>query len=139
MKSLSFLIVIVLFSLASSAQQVWPVELLTVNTAIRTGAERTDVYLSSLEGKNVAVVANPTSLVKNTHLVDTLLSLGIRVKKVFAPEHGFRGDAPAGEIINDGKDNKTGLPLISLYGKNKKPSAEMLKEIDIILFDIQDV
>jgi uncharacterized protein YbbC (DUF1343 family) len=104
-----------------------------------TGAEQIELYLPLLQGKRVAVVANQTTTIGATHLVDSLLSLDIHVVKVFAPEHGFRGDAGAGEHIADGKDAKTGLPLISLYGKNKKPGAGMLSDVDVIVFDIQDV
>lgn len=109
------------------------------NRSILCGAMRTELYIGDLIGKRVGIVANQTSVIKNTHLVDTLLLLGVEVKKVFAPEHGFRGDSGAGETIKDGKDKKTGLPLISLYGKNKKPSAEMIQDLDVIIFDIQDV
>lgn len=96
-------------------------------------------YLPLLEGKRVGIVGNQTSLVGETHLVDTLLSLGVDVKKIYTPEHGFRGTADAGAKVNSGKDAKTGLPIVSLYGKNKKPTAEMLQGIDVILFDLQDV
>ena len=94
---------------------------------LKTGAERTDLYLNLLKGKNVAVVANQTSVIKNTHLVDSLLSLGVNVTKVFSPEHGFRGKADAGAHVEDGVDSKTGLPILSLHGKSKKPSDEQLK------------
>jgi uncharacterized protein YbbC (DUF1343 family) len=97
------------------------------------------LYLPLLKGKKVALVANQTSLVGETHLLDTLLALKINVVKVFAPEHGFRGDHSAGATVTNGKDAKTGVPLISLYGKNKKPSAESLKDVDVVVFDIQDV
>jgi uncharacterized protein YbbC (DUF1343 family) len=103
------------------------------------GAERTEFYLPLLQGKAVGIVANQTSLVGQTHLVDTLLSLGVNVKCAFAPEHGFRGNASAGEKITDSKDPQTGLPIISLYGSNYKPSAEQLKGLDVVVFDIQDV
>ncbi|MBO6828596.1 MULTISPECIES: exo-beta-N-acetylmuramidase NamZ family protein [unclassified Flagellimonas] len=110
---------------------------------IVVAANRTAAYLPHLQGKNVGVVANPTTVVFHkkgyTHLVDSLLSSGIQVKKVFAPEHGFRGTADAGEHVKDGVDTQTGLPIISLYGKNRKPSAEQLSDLDIIVFDIQDV
>ena len=96
-------------------------------------------YLPLIKGKRVGIVANQTSIVGETHLVDTLLSLGVEVKKIYTPEHGFRGTADAGAKINSGKDEKTGLPIVSLYGKNKKPTAEMLQGIDLILFDLQDV
>jgi uncharacterized protein YbbC (DUF1343 family) len=103
------------------------------------GIERLGLILDSLKGKRIAVVANQTSVLNNVHLVDTLLALKIEVVKVFAPEHGFRGQADAGEKINHSVDEKTGLPLVSLYGNNKKPSTEQLKDVDILLFDIQDV
>ena len=109
------------------------------STKIKVSAEQTELYLNILKGKNVAVVANQTSVIIKTHLVDSLLSNGVKVKKVFAPEHGFRGKADAGEHIEDGFDTKTGLPVFSLHGKSKKPSDEQLKEIDVIVFDIQDV
>ena len=103
------------------------------------GASRMELYLPSLKGKNVAVVANQTSTFNNTHLVDTLLSKSIHLKKIFTPEHGFRGTADEGAHINNSIDEKTQLPIISLYGKNKKPTAEQLNDIDIIIFDLQDV
>lgn len=103
------------------------------------GAERVEVYLPYLKNKSVAVFANPTSLVKKTHLVDTLISSGIRVVKIFGPEHGFRGDATAGEHVEDGIDKKTGVPVISLYGKHDKPTPEDFKGVDILIFDIQDI
>ena len=109
------------------------------STNIITGAERVALYQPQLKGKKVALVVNQTSIVKNKHLVDTLLKLGIDVKVVFAPEHGFRGKADAGEKVDDTKDTKTGLPIMSLYGKKKKPTADDLKEIDVVVFDIQDV
>ncbi len=108
-------------------------------TSIITGAERVALFHPLLKGKKVALVVNQTSTIKDKHLVDTLLKLGIDVKVVFAPEHGFRGKADAGEKVNDTKDLKTGLPIISLYGKKKKPTAEDLTNVDIIVFDIQDV
>ena len=106
---------------------------------LSVGAARFDKYLPLLLGKRIGVVANHTSLVDQTHLVDTLLSLGVNVAKVFAPEHGFRGDAANGEKIENGVDGATGLPVISLYGSNKKPTPEMLKNLDVLVFDIQDV
>ncbi|MGB3344605.1 MAG: DUF1343 domain-containing protein [Aequorivita sp.] len=108
---------------------------------IIVGAEQFSHYSELLKGKNVGVVANQTSFLENEkeHLVDFLVSKDIRVKKVFAPEHGFRGTADAGEHVKDGIDSKTGIPLISLYGSNKKPSQEQLKGLDVVVFDIQDV
>ncbi len=114
---------------------------------IIVGANLLDTYIPILEGKKVAIIGNQTSVIfkdsitnhNYVHLVDSLLSKNIAIKKVFAPEHGFRGKADAGELVADGKDIKTGLPIVSLYGKNKKPSPESLTGIDIVVFDIQDV
>lgn len=106
---------------------------------IQSGADRCKEYLPLLKGKAVAVVANQSSMIGKTHLVDSLLSSGVRIKKVFCPEHGFRGLVDAGEKVKTEKDPKTGLSIISLYGKNKKPSAEQLKDVDVVIFDIQDV
>lgn len=107
--------------------------------ALRVGAERTEAYLPLLKDKRVAIVGNQTSLVKNAHLVDTLLALGVNIKKVFSPEHGFRGEADAGEHLKTYKDKKTGLKIISLYGKSYKPDSTSLKDIDVVIYDIQDV
>lgn len=128
-----------LFTSCSSGQVEERSRRILFQSDIRVGAERMEEYLHKLRGKQVAIVANQTSLVGTTHLVDTLLSSGISVKCVFAPEHGFRGEAGAGEKIADGKDTRTGLPLISLYGKHLKPDAEDLRDVDIVIFDIQDV
>ncbi len=106
---------------------------------LKTGAERPGNYLPLLKGKKVGVVVNHTSLVGDVHLVDFLRSNDIQVKKIFAPEHGFRGNAAAGEEIKDGIDTKTGIPVISLYGENKKPKPEHLQDLDVVVFDIQDV
>jgi uncharacterized protein YbbC (DUF1343 family) len=103
------------------------------------GAEQLDRILPLTAGKNVALVVNHTSLIGNTHLADTLIRLGVVVRKIFAPEHGFRGTAANGELVKDGVDIRTGLPLVSLYGSNKKPTAEQLSDIDVMIFDIQDV
>lgn len=102
-------------------------------------ADRIDEYLPLLSEQRIALVVNQTSISNQTHLADALMSLGIDLKKVFAPEHGFRGDADAGEYVSNGKDKITGLPIISLYGKHKKPSTADLADIDIVIFDIQDV
>ncbi|SFV56264.1 alternate gene name: yzbB [hydrothermal vent metagenome] len=102
-------------------------------------ADRPALYLPLLKGKNVALVVNHSSRVGRRHLVDFLLANNIKVKKIFAPEHGFRGSADAGSSIKNSRDKKTKLPIISLYGKHKKPTKRDLKDIDIVLFDIQDV
>jgi uncharacterized protein YbbC (DUF1343 family) len=103
------------------------------------GAERMDLYLHLIKGKSVAVVANQTSRVGSKHLVDTLLSEGIMIKKIFAPEHGFREMADAGLKIEDSRDPSTGIPLVSLYGSHLKPTKEDISGIDVVIFDIQDV
>jgi len=109
-------------------------------TNIVFGAAQWESYKKILKQENVGVVAHQASLFEpKTHLIDTLLSLKVNIKKVFAPEHGFRGDADAGESVDDKKDIKTGLPILSLYGINKKPSQESLEDISVILFDLQDV
>lgn len=107
--------------------------------AIITGADQTDKYISYLKGKRVAVLANPTTIIGNQHLVDSLQDLGINIVKVFGPEHGFRGNVSAGDKVNDEIDEATGIPIISLYGKKSKPSKEDLSNVDLMIFDIQDV
>ena len=109
------------------------------NGRIHVGADRTDRFIPLLRGKRVAVVTNQTGMIGPVHLVDSLLSIGVDITMVFAPEHGFRGEASAGEHVADERDRRTGLPLVSLYGKNKKPSPAQLADVDILLFDIQDV
>jgi len=111
----------------------------TLSAQIVTGAEQTERYFPLLQDKKVAVCFNPTSVIGNIHLVDTLFNSNINVVKIFAPEHGFRGEAEAGAIIHSSADAKTGIPIVSLYGKNKKPTREQLKDVDVIIFDIQDV
>lgn len=116
-----------------------------VNTApmappeLRPAARETAEYVPLLRGERIALVVNHTSTIGDVHLVDSLQSLGLQLVKIFAPEHGFRGAADAGATIRDGVDQQSGLPIKSLYGKNKKPSAEDLADVDLILFDIQDV
>ena len=108
--------------------------------SIIVGAERTSLYFQKLKGKRIGFVANQTSKIKNDHLVDILLNEGVNIVKVFSPEHGFRGNADAGAKVRDEIDLQTGLPIYSLYGKSRrKPSKEVLKDIDLILFDLQDV
>lgn len=108
---------------------------------VRTGAERLiEEELDRLQGKRVAIVANPTAcLPDGTHLVDTLMSLGVDIRKVFGPEHGFRGDASAGTKVKSMTDEKTGLPILSLYGASRKPTPAQLEDVDVVIFDIQDV
>lgn len=136
-----FTIITLLFLVSfANAQGITKIEtaVKTIND-LKVGADRTAEYLPLLKGKSVAIVANQSSMIKNTHLVDSLISLKVSVKKVFCPEHGFRGLVDAGEKVNTEKDKKTGLNIISLYGKNKKPKPEDLKDVDVVIFDIQDV
>jgi uncharacterized protein YbbC (DUF1343 family) len=106
---------------------------------IRTGAEQTEKYLPYLQGKRVAILANQTSIIGKTHLVDSLLKLGVNIVKVFGPEHGFRGKASAGDTLADEVDKKTGIPIISLYGAKNKPTKADLADVDIMMYDLQDV
>ncbi|NEU08203.1 DUF1343 domain-containing protein [Flavihumibacter sp. R14] len=106
---------------------------------ILTGADQTEKYLPYLQGKRVGMVVNPTSIIGNTTSVDSLKALGVNIVKIFGPEHGFRGNASAGAKVDDSVDEKTGIPAISLYGKHHKPTPEDLSNIDIMIFDIQDV
>jgi uncharacterized protein YbbC (DUF1343 family) len=127
--------------------RIWvlSVFLLTVTTCeaqkskVSVGAAQLDELLPLLKGKRVGLVVNNTSLVGKTHVVDTLVSRKVQVKKIFGPEHGFRGDAADGEEVVDAVDAKTGIPVVSLYGKNYKATAEQVNELDILIFDIQDV
>ncbi len=136
LSSLSYILAIILcfFSGIISAQ--------AFQNDVLTGSERPELYLDQLQAKRVGVVSNQTSILMNSeniHVVDFLLSKGIQVKKVFVPEHGFRGTADAGEKVDSSIDSKTGLPIVSLYGNNKKPSAEQIKDLDVVIFDLQDV
>lgn len=106
---------------------------------ILTGAEQTDKYLPYLKNKRVAMMANPTSIIGKTHLVDSLKKLGVNIVKVFGPEHGFRGNASAGAHIADEVDQATGIPIISLYGKKNRPSREDMADVDVLIYDLQDV
>lgn len=113
--------------------------ILLAEEPIIVGAERMASYLPMIRGSKVAIVANQTSLVSQVHLVDTLQSIGINIVKIFSPEHGFRGTEDAGAHIKNGVDEKTLIPIVSLYGNNKKPKSTDLKDVDVIIFDIQDV
>lgn len=112
---------------------------LQTTAQVKNGADRLEELLPLLENKRISLVVNQTSLVQNVHLLDTLYNKGVHITQVFAPEHGFRGDADAGEFIKNGKDYRTQVPIISLYGKNKKPQPSQLQQTDIVIFDIQDV
>ena len=134
-KCFAFVIAVALYSSGYCQSTIKPLK----SSHIITGAERMEVYLPMLKGKAVAVFANQTSLVNNTQLVDTLIKRGIKVVKIFGPEHGFRGTADAGEEVNNAVDKKTGIPVISLYGDHKKPTKTDLEGVDVLIFDIQDV
>lgn len=112
---------------------------LTRFDSIITGDQQMEIFLPLLKNKNVAVVANHTSMINGTNLVDSLLHAGISVSRIFSPEHGFRGNRDAGAKIKNGMDPETGLPVISLYGKHRKPDSSDLKNVDIVVFDLQDV
>jgi uncharacterized protein YbbC (DUF1343 family) len=123
-------LVVILVSFSCNAQKT---------TILKTGAEQPEEYIHLIHNKKVGLVVNHTSLVKEVHLIDFLREQNIEVVKIFAPEHGFRGDASAGELIEDGVDSKTGIPVVSLYGETRKPLPEHLTNLDILIFDIQDV
>src|SRR5687768_9194186 len=137
MKLLFTLVVILTFHLSGKN----PSTTVTVSrkAQIKTGAEQTNKYVPYLEGKRVAILANLTSVIGKTHLVDSLMHLGINIVKVFGPEHGFRGNASAGTAVPDEIDVSTGIPVISLYGKKNKPTKEELADVDLIIYDLQDV
>ncbi len=157
LKDTTLLLVVlsIVFNLSCERKKIFPKAKKKHYNTIVIGANRFKKYISLVKDKKIAVVANQTSIVKTNsvsvkngletfsfvdmHLVDFLLSRKIKVQKVFAPEHGFRGKADAGEHVKNGIDSKTKLPIISLYGKNKKPTSEQLKGIETIIFDIQDV
>lgn len=126
-----FLFIFIFFSTAAFCQ--------TDEKPIIPGADRMPLYMPATRNRTVALVANHTSLVGHTNLLDTLLSRGVKVKKVFCPEHGFRGTSGAGETVRNGRDIKTGIPIVSLYGKKLKPSPEDLAGIDVVIYDLQDV
>ncbi len=150
-KNTVLLFVLVMISCASKmkdnkaiSEKVSPSNHILNDSTIVVGANQIEAYLPLLNRKRVGIVANQTSVIfkkdkSYTHLVDSLLALDVAIKKVFAPEHGFRGMADAGEVVKDGIDTKTKLPIISLYGINKKPTPEQLQDLDVVVFDIQDV
>lgn len=126
-KLVIFLILIVLVPSVNATEQV------------RVGAECVKDYLPIILGKRVAVLANHTSLIGKTHLVDSLKSLGVDIRYILAPEHGFRGDRSAGEAVGNYTDSKTSIPVVSLYGNSKRPADTLMQKIDVVLFDLQDV
>ncbi len=139
MKFLTFIFLALNFSFCNSLKNQSQHAVDPVNGSIKTGAEQTDKYLPYLIGKRVAIMANPTTIIGKTHLVDSLKTLGVNIVKVFGPEHGFRGNASAGAHVADETDPATGIPVISLYGKKNKPTREDLADVDVLIYDLQDV
>lgn len=138
MKFLGLVFLSILFSTSCNAQKA-VTNAGSNESRIMPAAERINVYLPLIKGKRVGIFANHTSMVGNTHLVDTLKQLGVNITVIFGPEHGFRGTAPDGIDINDYKDPATGITVVSLYGSKRIPSQEDLKKVDVLMFDIQDV
>jgi uncharacterized protein YbbC (DUF1343 family) len=130
--------VLIIVALACTAKPA-PTKTKTKTAPIQTGAEQVNLYLSSLKGKRVGMVVNQTSRIGTTHLVDSLKASGITITTIFAPEHGFRGQATDGETIKNSVDVRTGIPILSLYGANRKPSKAQMDSLDVLVFDIQDV
>lgn len=134
-----FLSPILLLSIWFTTENNRSIPIIVAKDQIKTGADQTEKYVPYLAGKRVAILANQTSIIGQTHLVDSLKTLGIQIMKVFGPEHGFRGNASAGAAVADEIDATTGIPVISLYGKKNKPSREDLSDVDIVIYDLQDV
>lgn len=137
--SIFFLMLVSVSSIKCTAQTASAKTSETDKKEIITGADQTEKYLPYLKGKRIGLVANQSSIIGNKSSVDSLVSLGINIVKVFGPEHGFRGNASNGAVVNNEGDAKTGIPIISLYGRNEKPTKEQLADIDLMVFDIQDV
>ncbi len=139
MKKILILSALVVLQFGGNTQQLVQATVDKPASEILSGAERISVYLPMLRGKKLGIFANQTSTVGNSHLVDTLMKLGMDIRVIFGPEHGFRGTADAGEKIGNYKDEKTGITVISLYGPKRRPAPEDVKDVDILIFDIQDV
>ncbi|MGN7884365.1 exo-beta-N-acetylmuramidase NamZ family protein [Dyadobacter sp. 22481] len=137
--SILFLTILTIGTIECVAQIASANQRIPDHQEIITGADQTEKYLPLLKGKRIGLVANQSSIIGTKSSVDSLLSLGIKIVKVFGPEHGFRGNASNGAAVNNETDAKTGIPIISLYGKNQKPTKEQLADIDLLVFDIQDV
>ncbi len=133
------MVLLMLAALLSGKRLAAEIRHRTIADSLITGAEQTEKYMSMLRGKRVAVMANPTSIIGKKHLVDSLKARGINIVKVFGPEHGFRGNASAGIEVKDEKDPQTGIPIISLYGKKSKPTKADMADVDVLVYDLQDV
>lgn len=137
---LSLLYILFLFISISCSEDARTVDSVDNSPTVKTGAVTLlESHLDELNGKRIGLVMNPTARVGSTHMLDTLLNRNVNVKALFSPEHGFRGDRGAGEVIQDGIDRATGLPVFSLYGSTRKPTPEMMEAVDLLLFDMQDV
>ncbi len=132
-------LVLISLGLTNSSMGLPPIRVHQSAAPIRVGAEQMGLYLPALRGKRVGLVVNQTSRVGKTHLVDTLKAIGITINVIFAPEHGFRGQATDGETVKNSTDIRTGIPILSLYGANRKPSRTQMDSLDVLVFDIQDV
>lgn len=135
----AFFSFLILLATAGCASQQGAAQTPPASNPVLAGADRINVYLPLIQGRKVGIFANQTSMVGQTHLVDTLVKLGIDIRVIFGPEHGFRGNADAGEKVGNYTDAKTGIPVVSLYGSKRRPSAEDVKNVDVLIFDIQDV
>ncbi len=139
MKFLPFIITALALCISCNSQKQSQNPVVVADGQIKTGADQTEKYIPYLKEKRVAILANPTTIIGKTHLVDSLKTLGINIVKVFGPEHGFRGNASAGAVVADETDPATGIPIVSLYGKKNKPTKEDLADVDIMIYDLQDV
>lgn len=139
MKFFPFIIIALALCISCNSQKQSQNPAIVASGQIKTGADQIEKYVPYLKGKRVAILANPTSIIGKTHLVDSLKTLGINIVKVFGPEHGFRGNASAGAVVADETDPVTGIPIVSLYGKKNKPTKEDLANVDILIYDLQDV
>ena len=137
--SILFLTIFAISNINCTAQNISSKQSTSNKSGVITGADQTEKYLPYLKGKRIGLVANQSSLIGKKSSVDSLVSLGVKIVKVFGPEHGFRGNASNGAVVNNEVDVKTSIPIISLYGKNEKPTKEQLADIDLMVFDIQDV
>jgi uncharacterized protein YbbC (DUF1343 family) len=139
MRFFSFILVVISLSFCGTTNHQPQNSADETKLSIRTGADQTEKYIPLVKGKRVAVMANPTSIIGNSHLIDSLKKLNVNIVKVFGPEHGFRGNASAGVRVADETDPATGIPVISLYGAKNKPSKEDLADVDVLIYDLQDV
>ncbi|HET6723471.1 MAG TPA: DUF1343 domain-containing protein [Chitinophagaceae bacterium] len=139
MRFFSFILVVISLSFCGTTNHQPQNSADETKLPIRTGADQTEKYIPLVKGKRVAVMANPTSIIGNSHLIDSLKKLNVNIVKVFGPEHGFRGNASAGVRVADETDPATGIPVISLYGAKNKPSKEDLADVDVLIYDLQDV